>query len=969
MRKIRYSAGVKAIMLALQELLSVLLVICIVLVTKLFDSSMLDIRDLQDSSFWDSGYYNSLFERSVKDLMSYRVYKDQFETEGNYNPNKAVNVVAYQDAHIGSRNSGTLLENGKFRYYLSNLEDWSKNYSKTVYQVESQLYTTENDELHQKQILYLGGKTVWESDEQIEGLEDLDDSLLQMLVSTVEYYYGGNYNLEEYGVSFSSSSSAVVYTEVKESAQIMTETADSAPARETPREDAGAGSLSGEDAEAGSPSGEDAGTGSLSGEDSEAGSPPREDNGEGSPSEEDNPSQETVSLEHVIQEIRDGKLFYISQEELMLVLQDLNLLDQTSSQEFHGIQEDYLTAEGTGILEECLAGSITVDEMRQVYNCLGYTLENIGNEINAYRKLANRFGQEESNLKYWIYNERQNQYYTNLSGQEAGKELLAYGKELGSYFYYNKSEVRLDTNVRGMEDTFYENIDAYAGGGNQVIFLGVDKKLPYEDLWKKSEQEYLQLQPWAMASLILMAVSVCGLFLSFVYLGLAAGRRMEGEETHLTWFEKIKTEFLLLAFGIFGIGSVFLISRLIYEAQTSDTLSAMIMGGGIVFSMVAVFDILYMSLVRRVKAGTMWTGSLMHWFGDSIHRIMANRSPSLRILLGFGLHTAAIILLGCLLGNGAYWNNDDFVVCAVMGFLLLSGWEIKRFLREGIQRNALIKGIRQIAAGDLEYKIDTGPLKGDNRVMGEAVNTIGEGLFHAVDDSVKNERLKADLITNVSHDIKTPLTSIINYVDLLRRENLENERARNYIQILDAKSQRLKQLTEDLVEVSRISSGNITLQMDRLNLVELVYQSAGEFAERFAERNLTVVTKLPGEPVIIMADGRRIWRVLENLYNNVAKYAMENTRVYVDMEVIGSEAVFSIKNISRQALNIDASELTERFIRGDVSRSTEGSGLGLSIAQNLANLMGGDFQIYLDGDLFKVTVAFPIVKEDEKSEP
>ena len=938
MRKIRYSAGVKAIMLALQELLSVLLVICIVLVTKLFDSSMLDFRDLKDSSFWNSGYYDSLFERSLKDLLSYQGYKDQFETSGSYNPQKAVNVVAYRDAHTGSSNHKELKENGEFRYYLSDLEDWGRSFYQTECRVESQLYMAQDCTLHQKQILYMGGKTVQESEIVIENLDHIDRSLLQMIVSAAEYYYGGSYNLDEYGSYFRVTSNSVVYTEVKEqAAEEAAQVENGAPAAGVPQEDS-----------------IDSGTTGAPQEDSiDSGTT-------GAPREE-------VRLENVIQKIRDGKLFQMNMEELLLVLEDLDLLGQVSAIEFYGIQEDYRTVDGTSILEECLSGAVTLNELQQVYEGLAYTLETIGDEINAYRKLANRFGQEETNLKYWIYNEMQNQYYTNMSGQEGGRELLSYGKELGSYFYYNKADVRLDTNVRGMEDAFYNNIEIYNGTGNQVIFLGVDTKLPYEDIWKSSEQEYLTLQPWAMASLILMAVSVCGLFLSFVYLGLAAGRRMEGDEAHLTWFEKIKTEFLLLAFGIFGIGSMLLISRLIYEAQTSDTVSAMIMGGGIVFSIVAVFDILYMSLVRRVKAGTMWTGSLMHWFGSGIRRILANRRPSLRILLAFGLHTIAVVFLGYLLAYGSYWHEDDYTICAVLGFLLLCGWELRGFLREGIQRNALISGIRKIAAGDLEYKIDTEPLKGDNKVVGEAVNTIGDGLFHAVDDSVKNERLKADLITNVSHDIKTPLTSIINYVGLLRRENLENERARNYIQILDAKSQRLKQLTEDLVEVSRISSGNITLQMDRLNLVELVYQSAGEFAERFEERNLTVVTKLPGEPVIILADGRRIWRVLENLYNNVAKYAMENTRVYVDMEVLGTEVVFSIKNISRQALNIDASELTERFIRGDVSRSTEGSGLGLSIAQNLAKLMGGDFKVYLDGDLFKVTVAFPIVKEDEKS--
>ena len=279
-------------------------------------------------------------------------------------------------------------------------------------------------------------------------------------------------------------------------------------------------------------------------------------------------------------------------------------------------------------------------------------------------------------------------------------------------------------------------------------------------------------------------------------------------------------------------------------------------------------------------------------------------------------------------------------------------------IREGVQRNKVMEGISKISEGDLEYKIAEQELRGDNKKLAQSVNTIGEGLHRAVDESMKNERLQADLITNVSHDIKTPLTSIINYVDLLKREDLQNERAQNYIKVLDSKSQRLKQLAEDLVEASRISSGNINLQMERINLVELVYQTEGEFAERFEERGLKVVSKLPSQSVVVLADGRRIWRVLENLYQNVAKYAMEQTRVYVDLQADGEKVIFSIKNISKYPLNIEADELTERFIRGDISRSTEGSGLGLSIAQNLTTLMGGNFQIYLDGDLFKVMIGF-----------
>ena len=207
--------------------------------------------------------------------------------------------------------------------------------------------------------------------------------------------------------------------------------------------------------------------------------------------------------------------------------------------------------------------------------------------------------------------------------------------------------------------------------------------------------------------------------------------------------------------------------------------------------------------------------------------------------------------------------------------------------------------------------------------------------------------------------IKTPLTSIINYVALLKRENIENEKAKNYIDVLEQKSQRLKHLTEDLVEASKISSGNIKLECMQIQMQEMIYQAGGEFADKFELKGLTLIENLPSEPLYIRADGRRLWRVLENLYNNVAKYAMENTRVYVDLLDLGTEIKFSIKNISEQRLNIEAKDLTERFIRGDISRSTEGSGLGLSIAKNLTELQGGKFYIYLDGDLFRVTITFP----------
>ena len=235
------------------------------------------------------------------------------------------------------------------------------------------------------------------------------------------------------------------------------------------------------------------------------------------------------------------------------------------------------------------------------------------------------------------------------------------------------------------------------------------------------------------------------------------------------------------------------------------------------------------------------------------------------------------------------------------------------------------------------------------------------GLSNAVEENLKSERLKTELITNVSHDIKTPLTSIINYVNLIKMENIQNEKIENYVDILEKKSMRLKQLTEDLMEVSKISSGNIELDMQQINMVELIYQTGGEFNEIFEEKGLTIITRLPKEPVMIFADGSRLWRVVQNLYNNAAKYALKDTRVYVELKVEEGWAEFSMKDISEQELETAPDDLSERFVRGDESRGTEGSGLGLSIARSLTNLMGGTFEIHLDGDLFTVSIVFPCI--------
>lgn len=265
--------------------------------------------------------------------------------------------------------------------------------------------------------------------------------------------------------------------------------------------------------------------------------------------------------------------------------------------------------------------------------------------------------------------------------------------------------------------------------------------------------------------------------------------------------------------------------------------------------------------------------------------------------------------------------------------------------------------IETMGSGNMENIIEC--RNAELQELGKNINNIKQGMKKAVEESMKAERLKTDLITNVSHDLKTPLTSIINYTDLLKKEKIENKNAQKYIEILEEKSKKLKNLTEDLIEASKISSGNETVNLEKLDLKEMVLQANGEFAEKFETKNLDVISNLPKEAVIMDLDGKKMWRVLENLYQNVYKYSLENTRVYVDLAV-HDNIVFTIKNISKEKLNISPDELMERFIRGDSSRHTGGNGLGLSIAKDLSKLNGGTLKIEIDGDLFVSRLELPL---------
>ena len=270
-------------------------------------------------------------------------------------------------------------------------------------------------------------------------------------------------------------------------------------------------------------------------------------------------------------------------------------------------------------------------------------------------------------------------------------------------------------------------------------------------------------------------------------------------------------------------------------------------------------------------------------------------------------------------------------------------------------------GAKKIADGETNHKVEHKFLIGEFKKHAESLNSINQAVNKAVEERVKSENMKTELITNVSHDLKTPLTSIVNYIDLLKKIDIENETAKEYVEVIDRQAQRLKKLTTDIVDASKAATGNIEVHSEKTILNVMLSQVNGEYAEALEKRELTLIQQLPENDVYVMADGRLLWRVFDNLLNNICKYSQSYTRVYMTLLSQGSKAQIVFKNISSTPLNINSNELTERFVRGDSSRNTEGSGLGLSIAKSLCELMNADFELSIDGDLFKVTITFDTI--------
>jgi len=629
------------------------------------------------------------------------------------------------------------------------------------------------------------------------------------------------------------------------------------------------------------------------------------------------------------------------------------------------IEELYAPLGYGSIAEYAEQQKLSDHELQAVYQDLEVVLSTIHNDFYAYQENLELFSPDMTNMRYLILpkevdavtgEDYEQKVYTNIKGFQNWKitdsqSLLDYFRGQGDYLIFDSSNMEFEASNMPLSLSAVSNyLKGYQPSveGHYILAIAIDKDYLASDALQEYRSQYEEVRPLGQAAVYGAVFGAILYILTLVYLTVAAGKGtdMEQQTRKLNGFDRIKTE---VALGLLAIPTVLVLWAALTLRPTisSGLIEISIWGGSAAFLLNILFLVGYLSLIRRLRSRTLWCNSLGYAFLEMLIHIFQNWRATTKIIITYLVFLLMNLVLLC---------------CGFPGFLLALLFDFMvaiLLIRQALQRQKILDGIKKIAEGDLTHQIGKEGVRGDNLLLAEAVNNISGGLSRAVEQSVKDERLKSDLITNVSHDIKTPLTSIINYVDLLKREDIHNERAKNYIAILENKASRLKQLTDDLVEASKISSGNVKLDLVRINFQELLNQTNGEFCEKFEDKGLKLVVNMPEEPVIIEADGRRLWRIIENLYHNVAKYAMPHTRIYVDLVVVDHMVRLSIKNISEQPLNIEAGELTERFIRGDVARSTEGSGLGLSIAKNLTELQKGSFEIYLDGDLFKATIVFP----------
>ena len=629
------------------------------------------------------------------------------------------------------------------------------------------------------------------------------------------------------------------------------------------------------------------------------------------------------------------------------------------------LYDRYKTTEGKELEEYASNNS----EYKTLVTNLQIASSELFQNYTEYTKYLKEYGKGNTNLVfcYRFVDNGKPVYYTNADADfKAMKadDISAMFSKFTKFIAYNPDKMQISTNT-GLNAQNLRSILTqyeYSFQDDSRLWVGINNTYSNADIFKTAADMYNQNDPFFLIWVITSIIAAIIFVMTFVFMtkiekvvvfeGKKAGR-MERND-------RIGIELYIIAWILAGAVFVIALREFSYylPVKNEQVYTSAAAFGVFILIFHIIFTALYLCGIRKIRTGRLFKDSIFVWLFKKIKQGALETYDNGHLVSRTWLPYLLFLCLNLVL---VLWDVKGILIAFVFD-MIVGTW----LFMETKSRTDIVDGIEKIKDGDFAHKIDTAHLHGDNLILAKSVNSIGDSIHKAVETSMKDEKMKADLITNVSHDIKTPLTSIINYVDFLKRENIADEKIRGYIQVLDTKSQRLKQLTDDLVEASKISSGNISIQKERINFVEFINQVFGEFAEKFDSRGLKLVKNLPANPVYIKVDSRHIFRVIENLYNNIYKYALEGTRVYLNMDTFVEESTkkarvyLAIKNISAQPLNVSAEELTERFVQGDEARASEGSGLGLSIAKNLTKSLGGDFDLQLDGDLFKVTLTFDV---------
>ena len=557
-------------------------------------------------------------------------------------------------------------------------------------------------------------------------------------------------------------------------------------------------------------------------------------------------------------------------------------------------------------------------------------------------------------INYIIIDKENGDMFTNIRSNNYPEEINKLKSEKKNWSYQD-GNITTNINSINQESTKYMTSSTYSTDNFEgyEVYSNIDPNtLNYSNSLYVQQTVYNMFKGHENLPTYLIPLSAISIIIMIVYLIWATGHEKGKEGIQLNSIDKISYEIIsIVIMFVIGMMMSFAIASVESQIPQRILMSVFLLCYLIGYACLAVW---VSTTIRRLKAKqfirSFLTYKVCRWIKITIEKIFRKvtdkENANRKITIMYWGFVAISIILACTMWSG-------------IGLLVLIAfwvWTYYKLLQYNKKVQKINEALRNIYEGNPNVKLNEEELEGTLKIMAKYINDIAGGFTNAIEQSLKSERLKTELITNVSHDIKTPLTSIINYVDLLKKEDINNAQIEQYIAVLDKKSQRLKKLIEDLVEASKVSSGNVKLNMEVINLKELLNQTIGEFEDKLDKKNLKIEMDLPNENVLIKADNRYLYRVIENVFSNISKYALEGSRVYIKLEKQKEEVYLEFKNISKDKLNISAEELMQRFVRGDKSRYTEGSGLGLSIAESLTELQGGKFKIDIDGDLFKVEI-------------